>query len=257
MNRRFPVDRLTGATLAPTSDLLSVEEPLLVLVNQKPFATLMRTPGDDPALVEGFLFAESLVSQPSEILSMRASDHPTSQEIHVEIPISQAAQLPAVRSIYLSSSCGVCGRTSIEDLLDRISPIPPLAIDPQILTTLPAKLAAAQQQFPATGGVHAAARFNAAGELMDLAEDVGRHNALDKLIGRAFRAGQLPLHNQILVMTSRASFDIVQKAAMAGLPVVATLGAASSLAADLAARAGLALHCFVRAQGLVTIRSNP
>lgn len=256
MTRRFPVDRCSPSTVESTTDLLSVEEPLLVLINGKPYATLMRTPGDDAALVAGFLFAESLLTQPADLLALRFAEHPTSQEAHVELPPALAAQVPAARSIYLSSSCGVCGRATIDDLLDRLAPIPPLPLDPAFLLTLPPKLSAAQQQFPLTGGVHAAALFTPTGDLLDLAEDVGRHNALDKLIGRAFLAGHLPLHHHVLVMSSRASFDILQKAALAGLPAVATLGAASSLAASLATRAGLALYAFLRPGSVVAIRSD-
>jgi FdhD protein len=256
MTRRFPVDRFSHSFSESTTDLLSVEEPLLVLINDKPYATLMRTPGGDDALVAGFLFSESLITQPADILSLHFAAHPTSQEAHVELPPALAAQVPAARSIYLSSSCGVCGRAAIDDLLDRLAPFPPLPLDPAFLLTLPPKLTAAQQQFPLTGGVHAAALFTPTGDLLDLAEDVGRHNALDKLIGRAFHAGRLPLHHHILVMSSRASFDIIQKAALAGIPAVATLGAASSLAAGLASRAGLALYAFLRPGSVVAIRSN-
>ncbi len=254
--RRYVVSRLRDGVESITSDQLSIEEPLLVQLNGKPFATLMRTPGDDQALVTGFLFSEGLLTTPADLLSLSISNHPTSQELHIDLAPHCVLAPTAARSVYLSSSCGVCGRSTIDGLLDRLEAIPPLPLDPSFLLQLIEPFAQAQQQFPRTGGVHAAALFSPTGQILSLAEDIGRHNALDKVIGHAFSNGQLPLHNTILVMSSRASFDIIQKAAMAGIPVVATMGAASSLAADLAHRAGLQLYAFLRPHGVVAIRSS-
>lgn len=251
MTRRFPIERFVAGHSNPAFDELSVEEPLQVLLNGKPFATLMRTPGSDIALVEGFLFSEGIIGVPSDILEIVVTQHPTSQEIAVRLAGHCQLTQASARSLYLSSSCGVCGRASIDQLLDRIDAIPPLFVNPEFLISLLPKFSAAQKDFPYTGGVHAAALFDGAGEVLAIHEDVGRHNALDKLIGEKFRAGGVPLSGQILVMSSRASFDILQKAATAGIPVVAAMGAASSLAVSLAQAAGIHLHCFVREKSLV------
>ncbi len=252
MTRRIPIERFAAGLSNLAFDELSVEEPLQVLINGKPFATLMRTPGDDIALVEGFLFSEGIVASIADIVAMETTQHPTSQEVHVRLAGHCQLTQASARSLYLSSSCGVCGRASVDQLLDRIDTIPPLAVSPGFLISLLPAFGAAQKEFPRTGGVHAAALFSSDGTLLLIHEDVGRHNALDKLIGESFRAGTLPLHQSILMMSSRASFDIVQKAATAGIPVVAAMGAASSLAASLAQAAGIHLHCFVREKSLVS-----
>jgi FdhD protein len=253
MTRRFLIERFRDGSLQTTQDELSVEEPLQVVLNGKPFATLMRSPGEDVALVEGFLFAEGLVARPEDIVSIAVSAHPTSQEVHVTLEAHCNPAGAMARSVYLSSSCGVCGRATIDELLERVEPVAAMPVQPDFLIGLLDPFAAAQREFGRTGGVHAAALFDGAGNLLEMCEDVGRHNALDKLVGRAFRRGQLPLAGRILLMSSRASFDIVQKAAMAGIPVVATMGAASSLAAEVAAATGIGLYAFLRPQSVVRI----
>ncbi len=252
MTRRTPIQRLNRGKTVSLDDLVSVEEPLQVILNGRPFATLMRTPGRDQELVEGFLFSEGIVHAPGDILSLEATHHPTSQEIRVDLAPGRLVPELDARATYLSSSCGVCGRASIAQLLDRIDPVKPTTVSLEFLIALIPAFDAAQRDFPVTGGVHAAALFSRGGELLESAEDVGRHNALDKLVGAAFRAGRLPLSDQVLVMSSRASFDIVQKAAVAGVPVVATMGAASSLAVDLARACGIALHSFLRPGSVVS-----
>ncbi len=254
MNRSFNIVRYSDGRLSPAQDLLSVEEPLLVLLNGKPFATLMRTPGEDQALTEGFLFSEGIIAKPEDVSNIEVRQHETSQEIRVELAPHCHPSETAPRSIYLSSSCGVCGRSSIEELTNRLEPIAPMDVSPEFLLGLLSSFIKGQRQFPLTGGVHAAALFDAEANLLSIEEDVGRHNALDKLIGKAFRAGDLPLSDCILLMSSRASFDIVQKAAMAGIPVLASMGAASSLAADLAKASGIALYCFLRGSSVVNLR---
>ncbi len=254
MTRKFPIERYSQGRLEQKQDQLSVEEPLLVLLNGKPFATLMRTPGEDIALTEGFLFAEGIVSKPGDISTIEVRQHETSQEIRVELAANCHPAETAPRSIYLSSSCGVCGRASIDELTSRIEPIAAFEVSAAFLLGLLPEFSAAQREFPLTGGVHGAALFDSRGGLLGMEEDVGRHNALDKLIGKAFRRGKLPLVDSILVMSSRASFDIVQKAAMAGIPVVASMGAASSLAAELARAAGIRLYCFLRDSSVVNLR---
>lgn len=254
MTRSFQIERYSDGQRSLTTDRLSVEEPLLVVVNGKPFATLMRTPGEDIALTEGFLFSEGLISHPSDLAGIQIRPHETSQEIHVQLAAHCHPSETAPRSIYLSSSCGVCGRSSIDELTSRLDPVSPLAVDPGFLLGLQDRFLKGQTQFPLTGGVHAAALFDLIGELVSIEEDVGRHNALDKLVGKAFRHGQLPLKNKVLLMSSRASFDIVQKTAMAGIPVLATMGAASTLAAELAKAAGIQLFCFLRSSTVVNLR---
>ena len=248
-----------GGELA--EDLLSVEEPLLVRVNGAPMATLMRTPGEDVALVSGFLFAEGVIRGLADLVSIEASPVAGSHEMDVWLRAGVHVGPTAARSTYLSSSCGVCGRASVAEMLERIEPIEGLEVEVEVLLGLPEKLRAGQRQFALSGGVHAAALFDRAGELLGIEEDVGRHNALDKLVGKSLAQGLLPLRQSILVMSSRASFDILQKAAMAGIPVVATMGAASSLAAELAAEAGVQLFCFLKAGRVVRldgsgVRSN-
>ena len=254
MTRKFQIERFSSGQSAAGTDLLSVEEPLLVVVNGKPFATLMRTPGEDIALTEGFLFSEGIIARADDLASIETRQHETSQEVHVRLAAHCHPSETAARSIYLSSSCGVCGRSSIDELTSRLEPIPQLSVDAEFLMGLLPRFAQGQKQFPVSGGVHAAALFDAGGELLAIEEDVGRHNALDKLVGKAFRLGQLPLHNRILLMSSRASFDIVQKTAMAGIPVLATMGAASSLAAQLAKACGIELFCFLRSSSVVNLR---
>lgn len=252
MPRRFAVTRFTPNGPTDTTDQLSIEEPLQLLLNGQPFATLMRTPGEDTHLTTGFLFSEGLITNAADILSLTPTTHPTSQEISITLRPGLVPQ-PTARATHLSSSCGVCGRAEISSLLARLDPITPLDVPPTLLSRLPALLTTAQQEFSLTGGTHAAALFDLTGNCLACHEDVGRHNALDKLIGAALSREELPLSSRILVMSSRSSFDIIQKAALAGLPAVATLGAASSLAAQLAHSAGIALYCFVRESSAVHI----
>jgi FdhD protein len=256
MTRRFPIHRVHSGSHDSTTDSLAVEEPLALLLNGQPYAILMRTPGEDEDLVTGFLYSESLIESPTDIASLAVSAQPDGHQVAVQLAGTVSPPLSSVRSTLLSSSCGVCGRTSIQDLLHRMEAVESFRLPPEhLLSFLPA-FEAAQRLFPATGGVHAAALFSPSGGLLDLAEDVGRHNALDKLLGRALRRRELPLRRHVLVMSSRASFDILQKAALAGIPVVASMGAASSLAADLARAAGIQLCCFLRSHGVVEIRSS-
>jgi len=251
MIRRVAIERYTSGSLIVCEDDLAVEEPLLVVLDAKPFATLMRTPGEDVPLVMGFLFSEGIIGKPEHVDSVRENVVNGSQEIHVKLAACCPPTQTAARSIYLSSSCGVCGRASINELMERVEPIRPFSVSAEFLISLLDRFALEQRQFVRTGGVHAAALFDADGQLLGMEEDVGRHNALDKLLGKAFLDDQLPLDEKILLMSSRASFDIVQKAAMAGIPIVATMGAASSLAADLAQAAGIYLHCFLRSSSVV------
>lgn len=216
----------------------------------------MRTPHpkQDLDLVRGFLYSEGLIDSPADISSLVTSAHPTSQEVHATLAHHAIHNQPQAREFFLSSSCGVCGRATIHQLTDRIPQLPTIAFEPQRLHALHLQLNAAQRHFQSTGGLHAAALFTISGDLLAVSEDVGRHNALDKLIGAHLDV--LPLDHHVLLMTSRASFDIVQKAARAGIPIVATFGAASSLAVELARALNLRLFSFLREHSVVEFSAS-
>lgn len=201
----------------------------------------MRTPGNDRALAAGFLFTEGIVREFNKIHGI--VEAPNRVELTVD-----GVEFEERRS-YLTSSCGVCGKASIDALesigcpfLDRSEP----KIDASLISGLPSALRARQAVFEHTGGLHAAALFNSCGELLDLQEDIGRHNAVDKLVGRAFLEESTPLNRHILMLSGRAGFELIQKALMAGIAIVASVGAPSSLAVETALRYGMALVGFVR-----------
>jgi FdhD protein len=246
--QEFPVGEWNRGELTTRRDWLSIEEPLAIQVEAKPFATLMRTPGRDEDLVRGFLFSEGMISAATDIETLQL------QQGEARLWRVPAARhnVGWARAVQVSSSCGVCGRAVIDELIERIPPLAPSDPGPARICELAQTLPRRQTEFARTGGVHAAALFDAAGQVLDLAEDVGRHNALDKIAGAALDRQAIPLAESILIMTSRASFDIVQKAALAGIPTVAAMGAASSLAIELANSLGLRLYWFVRDSRAVT-----
>lgn len=247
----------------PTNDHLAVEEPLEIQIGTGPahkrshasLAITMRTPGHDFELALGFLFTEGIVCRPEEVIQVRYTAGalaPEAQTNAVLVDLSPGLQVDMdrfSRHFYTTSSCGVCGKASI-DLVRTAAchfPIPGHPqLTPQTLHRLNPLLLESQAMFEKTGGLHAAALFDAAGNLALLREDVGRHNALDKLIGAALRAGMIPLKNHLVLVSGRASFELVQKAAMAGLPVLAAVGAPSSLAVELAEEHGMTLVGFLR-----------
>jgi FdhD protein len=228
-------------------DWIAVEEPLQIQLKTESglqeLAVLMRTPGQDQQLVAGFLFSEGLIDATEDLISLEASGHPSDSQITVEV---RNAKLLSPRRFVSSSSCGVCGRSSIEALLRDLPIIPPFSPTPEQLIGFFARLQQQQPLFAQTGGVHAAAVFDWQENLLQVAEDVGRHNAVDKLVGALFLQANLPVEQTCLVVSSRSSFDIVQKAARAGISSVATVGAPSSLAIELAKAAGISLFGFVR-----------
>ncbi|SEQ85433.1 FdhD protein [Neolewinella agarilytica] len=252
--------RYRNGELSPSDDVLAVEEPLQIRIREgqktRSLAITMRTPGEDEALALGFLFSEGIIQSPDQILAAeRASTRNTTSRN--TLIISLAASCPVdwarlQRHSYTSSSCGVCGKTSIEQL-EAALPFGEMpgswSINSSIIPRLPDTLRRAQRLFEQTGGIHAAGLFTPGGKLLHFAEDVGRHNAMDKVVGNAFRAGELPLRQRILVLSGRASFELLQKAAMAGISFVVSVGAPSSLAVTLAEEQSITLCGFVREGG--------
>ncbi|HWT24284.1 MAG TPA: formate dehydrogenase accessory sulfurtransferase FdhD [Solirubrobacteraceae bacterium] len=220
-------------------DVVAVEEPLEIRVDGAPLAVTMRTPGHDEELALGFLFTEGLIDAPRRA---GLTEDLAANTIEVEGPLSRDA---SARRFYTTSSCGVCGKGALEEVAVHSEPAPPgPAIDRALLATLPDRLR--QPTFERTGGLHATGLFAPGGELLCVREDVGRHNAMDKVVGRALLDGAVPLHGRILCVTGRLSFELVQKAAVAGAPVLVGVGAPSSLAVSVAADRGMTLAGFAR-----------
>ena len=262
------------------ADVVAVEEPLEIRLGGQPFVVVMRTPGADRELATGFLLAEGILHRADEIASMRhcavpPHDGPDGQSgdssagdgpdrplasgpqdgaghvltvwLHGEAAVRAAAAVAGRRHVVASASCGVCGRQQIDDLVRQVGRVDaPMRIARAVLSTLPETLRGAQRAFAATGGLHAAGLFDAAGRLDLSAEDVGRHNAVDKVIGAAVLRGGAPAAERVLCVSGRTSFEIVQKAAVAGIPVVAAVSAPSTLAVALARETGVTLCGFVR-----------
>lgn len=253
--------RIRGEEREEASDLLVTEEPLEIRLRaggaERTVAVTMRTPGADEELALGFLLAEGVLDGPEEVLRCEVLEDPwaeagrPSNVLALELRRGSLPDLANLeRHFFASSACGVCGKAGIANLRLRITARLPSgpAVLRRLLFSLPERLLAAQSLFAKTGGLHAAALFDAAGELLALREDVGRHNALDKLVGWASRAGRLPLCESILLVSGRASFEILQKALVAGIPIVASVSAPSSLAVDLAREFGVTLVGFLRGE---------
>jgi FdhD protein len=238
---RVPVLRTPGGE---ESDAVAVEEPLEIRVGERPLAVTMRTPGDDFDLAAGFLFTEGVLPSFSAIDAMRHWGSPNVVRVALREGVSIDWQR-LQRHFYASSSCGVCGKASIELVRVHASPVTPLSLDPSVIASLPDRLRAQQTAFAATGGIHGAGLFTADGALVVAREDVGRHNAVDKAIGALWGAGT-PLADKVLVVSGRAGFEIVQKAAVAGIPALVAVGAPTSLAVELAHEFGVTLLGFVR-----------
>lgn len=244
--RRYP-----GGNAADVDDSVVVEEPLEIRVNGRTLAVTMRTPGADRELAAGFLLADGILRSHDDVWDItRCADpaNPLARNIiDVLVAPDRAPQPESGRQRYASSSCGLCGRGSIESVLHNAPPFdhaPPLR--QSVLQSLPERLRAAQTVFQTTGGLHAAGIFDHDGTLLWAAEDVGRHNAVDKAVGQALLAGQWPVENAVLLVSGRAGFEIVQKAAAARVPAVCSVSAASSLAVDLARECGMFLAGFLR-----------
>ncbi|GGM83875.1 formate dehydrogenase accessory sulfurtransferase FdhD [Dactylosporangium sucinum] len=245
---------------APGPDTLAAEEPLEIRVGpagggpRPPLAVTMRTPGDDLDLAIGFLVTEGVVRDAEDVRTAQlcAGDQEPNTYNVVDVALSPGVPAPVTdpsRNFYTTSSCGVCGKASIDAVRTRSRfdvAADPVTVAPAVLAALPDALRRRQRAFATTGGLHAAGLFTAAGELVCLREDVGRHNAVDKVVGWAARQGRLPLAGHVLVVSGRASFELCQKAWMAGIPVLAAVSAPSTLAVDLAEEAGMTLVGFLR-----------
>ena len=244
------------------TDTVAVEEPLEIRLAGVSVAVTMRTPGDDFDLAAGFLFTEGIVRDWADVASIAqcpADDGSSTGNVVNVNPADPSLVRPErwQRNFFATSSCGVCGKASIAALRQEAGPVVWSGqIHPRTVYSLDRQLRGAQAAFARTGGLHAAGLFDAAGTLLAIREDVGRHNAVDKVIGHAVRAGQVPLSDRILLVSSRGSFEIVQKAWLAGIPVVATVSAPSSLAVDLARSSGITLLGFLRSDRAGNDRFN-
>ncbi len=255
---------VAGRAAVRRIDPVAVEEPLDIRVTHGPvrdrrrvsLAVTMRTPGDDADLAAGFLFAEGVVSDPGQILGITAGGE-AGNVVRVELHPAVALDLARLgRHTLTTSACGVCGKTTLDAVEAACDgPAAGGVVAASVIPTLPDLMRAAQPGFARTGGVHAAGLFTLGGEMLAVREDVGRHNALDKLIGAEFRAGRVPLAGRAVVVSGRAGFELVQKSAMAGVPVLAAVGAPTTLAVDLARRLGVTLLGFVR-DGRFTVYSG-
>jgi FdhD protein len=258
--RRVRADRVDEA-----ADVLATEEPMEIRVVavegsdevERSLSVTMRTPGNDFELAVGFLYGEGILRGKSDLDRVAYCTSPdVAQEYNiVSVVLRDGVRLDAAkleRHFYTTSSCGVCGKTSLDAVRSLApAPIPPdgLTVRRSVIPSLPDRLRERQEVFSATGGLHAAGLFDADGRLDAVREDVGRHNAVDKVVGAMVLAGHVPLHDRLLAVSGRASFEIVQKAAVAGLPIVVAVGAPSSLAVDLAKAFGMTLVGFARGTG--------
>ncbi|MEP7257522.1 MAG: formate dehydrogenase accessory sulfurtransferase FdhD [Flavitalea sp.] len=251
------ITRMQSGRLSEATDQIAVEEPLQIQLlygpsgkeQRKNLAVTMRTPGNDDELAAGFLFTEGIIDNRKQLISVIAG----AESVNTVLAILSGQFMPdlktAERNFYISSSCGVCGKSSI-DAVRKVTDYPSgskiFQIAASVLHHLPEALRNEQFLFQSTGGLHACALFDRNGRFIMLREDVGRHNALDKLIGFAFLKEQLPLDNVILLLSGRACFELIQKAAIAGIRVIAAIGAPTSLAVELAAEAGITLIGFLK-----------
>ncbi len=251
-SRSVAIRRFTAETATEATDIVAAEEPLEIRIDGRAVAITMRTPGDDLELAAGFLYTEGVIDGPDDLTAMAHIDDPSNPKGNT-VDTVLASGVPAARrsaadrALFTSSSCGVCGKESIDRLLVKCPPLTRTwSPDPEVLLSLPEQLRAAQSVFEQTGGLHAAALFTPDGDLEVLREDIGRHNAVDKVIGWRLRADRAPIDDRILLVSGRAGFEIVQKALVARIPVVAAVGAPSSMAVQLAEDSLVTLVGFLR-----------
>ena len=242
-----------GTAPARRRDELAAEEPLEIRVDTRPVSITMRTPGRDEELAAGFLLTEGLVKRREDILEIKPYSHNRENNV-LNVFLSPDVKVnfaQLTRHVFASSSCGLCGKATIEAVHQRFKPArSKLAIEPELLLSLPQRMREHQETFERTGGLHAAAVFGADGELIVLREDVGRHNAVDKVLGHGLLAGKLPFASHILLVSGRASFEIMQKALAARVPVVCAVSAPSSLAVEFAQASNQTLVGFLRGEGM-------
>jgi FdhD protein len=258
------IERVRGGSSFADDDLVAAEEPLEIrliwqeagTIIRKRIAVTMRTPGSDFELAAGFLYGEGVVRGAQDVVDIAyCPDESGPQNFNiVQVTLAPGLDFDAgrlERNFYTTSSCGVCGKASLEALeIQGCEVLPPgLTVSRDVILSLPETLRAAQAVFAQTGGLHASGRFDTEGRLLSLREDVGRHNAFDKLVGEQLLAGNLPLSQNLVLLSGRASFELVQKALMARVPVVAAVGAPSSLAVELAENFGMTLVGFLRREG--------
>ncbi|GAA4416441.1 formate dehydrogenase accessory sulfurtransferase FdhD [Actinokineospora soli] len=257
---RRPVLRVDAGGRTRVPDALAAEEPLELRVGGRPLAVTMRTPGADVELAHGFLLTEGVIADRADVALARYCDGVDESGRNtynvLDVALAPGVAAPSVgveRNFYTTSSCGVCGKAALDavKLRTRYSPAADgVAVPASVLTRLPDALRAAQKVFDATGGLHAAGLFTATGEALVVREDVGRHNAVDKVLGWALLRDLVPLAGTVLVVSGRASFELAQKAAMAGVPVLAAVSAPSSLAVELAEEQGITLVGFLRGSSM-------
>lgn len=257
---RRSIVRIDGGTVRRRMDTVAAEEPLEIRLDGTPLSVTMRTPGDDFDLVHGFLATEGVVTDLESVRTLRycaGTDEEGKQTYNViDVVLADGVATPSLslqRNFYTTSSCGVCGKASVDAI--RTLSAYDVAADPTtvastVLSGLPDSLRGQQRVFESTGGLHAAGLFTPTGQLLCLREDVGRHNAVDKAIGWALREDKLPLTSCVLMVSGRASFELTQKALMAGIPMLAAVSAPSSLAVELAEESGMTLVGFLRGQSM-------
>jgi FdhD protein len=257
---RRRASHLTAGSEMVRSEILAVEEPLELRINGAAITVTMRTPGSDIELAQGFMLTEGVIAARDDVASVRYCRGSNDGGINTYnvLNVTLAAGVPApevhvTRNFYTTSSCGVCGKGSIDAVrtTSRYSPATdPTVVTAEALTAMPDQLRRGQRVFASTGGLHGAALFDDVGTPLAVREDIGRHNAVDKVIGWAVENGRIPLSGAVLVVSGRASFELTQKAVMAGIPVLAAVSAPSSLAVDLADQAGLTLVAFLRGKSM-------
>ena len=257
---RRRVHHVTAGDSTARPDTLVVEEPLEIRIDGKPLTVTMRTPGSDVELAQGFLLTEGIIARRDDVLTVRYCKGAGPDQVNtynvLDVTLAQDVPTPDVdmtRNFYATSSCGVCGKASLEAVRTISKHGPgddPTTVTAETLSNLPDRLRDEQKVFASTGGLHGAALFDVDGTTLVVREDIGRHNAVDKVIGWALENDRIPLSATVLLVSGRASFELTQKAVMAGIPVLAAVSAPSSLAVDLASQSGLTLVAFLRGDSM-------
>ena len=263
--KEFAIEKIAPEGHREQADHVAREEPLEIRVEGKSIAVVMRTPGHDRELAAGFLLSEGVVTSPGDIFEISEcpshADYPEERGNVVDVLLTEGANFDPeqlTRHVFSSSSCGICGKATIDSVFMNFAKIAsPPPLDTAQLATYPDKLRAAQAAFDKTGGLHASAIFSPSGEIVVLREDVGRHNALDKVIGYSLLESKLPLSEHTLLLSGRISFELMQKALAAGIPTVAGISAPSSLAVEFARESGQTLVGFLRGETMNVYAGNP